>query len=390
MDMWSKSSSDRMPRPRPLRCCCCSRRQLRQGFYAICLAAVLSVAASSPRLWGLGLTHNSPTQVSLLTADSATGALEVVGFEPNASSPIQLAAAGDLYAVDAKRRVYYYLGDTPAGTTLVGLSLDGGAVVCVQPVALSEIQFVGIGQSLDYDSTAAGSLVLTGVAPRASNTTKATHSVYRIALGGMDGDDGSSSNDNGDKKCGAVTKVASFGVADYLPMVHGSTLDAASQRLFVDLAPSSAGAEVGVLDLATGKLAAVEPETPAQSLVGLAFDAAAGADGALVGVASLGGGPEGVALRSFDVATKKWTLTTLPKQFVAAGINNGEANTFDPMARVLYCTLYVLPAGRDADPTLFTAAIDVATATVLHSHQAGDVGICHGTGDTCLLQLAWG
>lgn len=356
---------------------------------AICLATVLSVAASSPRLWGLGLTHNSPAQVSLLTADSATGALEVVGFEPNASSPIQLAAAGDLYAVDAKRRVYYYLGDTPAGTTLVGLSLDDGAVVCVQPVALTEIQFVGIGQSLDYDSTGAGSLVLTGVAPRASNTTKATHNVFRVALDGIRGG-GSSNSNSGDKKCGAVTKIASFGVADYLPMVHGSTLDAASQRLFVDLAPASAGAEVGVLNLATGKLAAVEPETPAQSLVGLAFDAAAGTDGALVGVASLGGGPEGVALRSFDVATKKWTLTTLPAQFVAAGINDGEVNAFDPVARVLYCTLYVLPTGKDADPTLFTAAIDVATATVLHSHQAGDVGICHGTGDTCLLQLAWG
>ena len=90
----------------------------------------LTTAAAVPTLYGLGLTHNAPSQASLLTADASTGTLSIVGFEPNASSAIELAATGDLCAVDTTRRMYYYLGDTERGATLVGLSLDDGTERC--------------------------------------------------------------------------------------------------------------------------------------------------------------------------------------------------------------------------------------------------------------------
>ena len=63
----------------------------------------------------------------------------------------QLSGTGDLCAVDAARSVYYYLGDTSEGTTLVGLNLKDGSLACTSLVAVREIGFVGIGQSLNYD-----------------------------------------------------------------------------------------------------------------------------------------------------------------------------------------------------------------------------------------------
>lgn len=41
----------------------------------------------------------------------------------------ELSGTGDLAVIDAKRKVFYYLGDTTKGTTLVGLSLVDGSEV---------------------------------------------------------------------------------------------------------------------------------------------------------------------------------------------------------------------------------------------------------------------
>ena len=57
-------------------------------------------------------------------------------------------ATGDLRAVDTKRGVFYFLGDTHAGTTLVGQALADGALVCAGAVPLKEVGFVGMGQSM--------------------------------------------------------------------------------------------------------------------------------------------------------------------------------------------------------------------------------------------------
>ena len=67
-------------------------------------------------------------------------------FQAPAAPLTELAAAGDLCAVDRNNGVYYYLGDTASGTTLVGVDTATGAKLCSQPVpALKELGFVGIG-----------------------------------------------------------------------------------------------------------------------------------------------------------------------------------------------------------------------------------------------------
>ena len=50
--------------------------------------------------------------------------------------------------MDTKRGVFYFLGDTHAGTTLVGQALADGALVCAGAVPLKEVGFVGMGQSM--------------------------------------------------------------------------------------------------------------------------------------------------------------------------------------------------------------------------------------------------
>ena len=56
------------------------------------------------------------------------------GGTPPASPRTALAAASDLCAVDRDRGVYYYLGDTPDGTTLVGIDTATGAELCSRAV----------------------------------------------------------------------------------------------------------------------------------------------------------------------------------------------------------------------------------------------------------------
>ena len=52
---------------------------------------------------------------------------------------------GDLGTIDSTRGVFFYLGDTSGGATLVGLSMQDGTISCSVHVPLREISFVGIG-----------------------------------------------------------------------------------------------------------------------------------------------------------------------------------------------------------------------------------------------------
>ena len=58
--------------------------------------------------------------------------------------------------------MYYYLGDTSDGATLVGLNLKDGELTCTSPIAVREVGFVGIGQSLNYD-TVNDALIISGI-----------------------------------------------------------------------------------------------------------------------------------------------------------------------------------------------------------------------------------
>lgn len=144
----------------------------------------------------------------------------------------ELAATGDLGTVDTKRNLFFYLGDTTAGTTLVGLSLTDGTEACTQTVPLKEVGFVGIGQSLDYDPQT-DELILSGLA---GNASAPTHVVLKGPA----------------KGCGPFTKVGEYGVASYSPMIHSSTLDVAGQTLYVLVSVTGSELGVAIIDLKTG------------------------------------------------------------------------------------------------------------------------------------------
>ena len=83
---------------------------------------------------------------------------------------------GDLTTIDSEKRIFYYLGDTSSGTTLLGLNMKDGSVACQGVVPLREIGYVGIAQSIDYDMEN-DNLVISGLAE--GNTTG--HSVLRTS-----------------------------------------------------------------------------------------------------------------------------------------------------------------------------------------------------------------
>jgi hypothetical protein len=72
-------------------------------------------------LFGLELVHNSPARPGLVKIDRNTAEVSIIG-DPN-GIPV-LPACGDLVALDSKRGLLYYLGDTEQGTTLAGVSIS--------------------------------------------------------------------------------------------------------------------------------------------------------------------------------------------------------------------------------------------------------------------------
>ena len=109
-----------------------------------------------------------------MSVDESTGAASQVGSAPH---PQAIAAMGPLRAIDAKRGDLWFLGDTGLGATLAQLSLADGTVKneCQVP-GIEEVEYVGIGQTLELDA-ATDSLVMSGA------TTKGTHHFLRMPLG---------------------------------------------------------------------------------------------------------------------------------------------------------------------------------------------------------------
>ena len=93
------------------------------------LPALLLPSMALGSLYGLSMVHNGPSQDKLVEISAVLGNVTYFG---DALGPAHGAMTGtdDLRAVDTKRGIYYFLGDTGAGTTLVGLQLSDGAQVC--------------------------------------------------------------------------------------------------------------------------------------------------------------------------------------------------------------------------------------------------------------------
>ena len=86
----------------------------------------------------------------------------------------QVPAAGDLTAV-ANGRLFMLAGDPDSANTMyMALDLGTGAEVCASSLAhMEEIDFVGGGQSLDYDAST-DTMVISGIDP-----DDLTHHIWR-------------------------------------------------------------------------------------------------------------------------------------------------------------------------------------------------------------------
>ena len=122
----------------------------------VVLAMLLMGSARSEPVYSMVLSSNSPAKFRLAQLSTTTGMATTIGPEHS-----EVIACGDLVAT--ANGLLFYLGDTTAGAMLVALNLTTGEKSCEAPVNLEEIKLVGLGQTLDYDSTT-NTLVLSGIA----------------------------------------------------------------------------------------------------------------------------------------------------------------------------------------------------------------------------------
>ena len=161
------------------------------------LFAISSLLFCQAALYGTELMENSPARSGLVMIDEENGNVTKIGQIFS-----QESCTGDLRAIDSKRNVFYFLGDAH-GPALVALNLTDGTVVCSKTVPqFKEIEFVGFGQSLDYDYINE-ELVLTGISSKPNTTT---HIILRMSTA--------------TNTCDDFHTEGTFGLADYVPMLH--------------------------------------------------------------------------------------------------------------------------------------------------------------------------
>ena len=314
-------------------------------FFVFVFALPVSVVST---IFGVALVKNGPAMASLAKVDEHTGNVTIVG-------PVhaELDGMGDLTTLDAKGNMLYYLGDTAAGTTLVGLSLLTGEEVCRGSIPFREVEFVGIAQSIDWDSHN-NNLVLSGLNNNVSNPG---HTVYRTKGCTSQG------------RVASITKVGTFGEAVYAPMLHASAFDAERQRLFITVAPTKDTFTVGMLELDKAEEAelTVFPADPTgeKTLLGMQFDPFSKT---VVGVYPNAAG--GIDLHSLAVDSEKrssWNRTTLPKQnYTQLYGNEGSVSALDTENRLLY-VLAAQPADaspNSADSNMHLLQIDIQHLTI--------------------------
>ena len=232
------------------------------GLLRLAAAAALLPAAAQAKLYGLSMVHNGPAQDKLVRIDSTEGNLTELG-SPLGPEHGAMTGTDDLRAVDTKRGIYYFLGDTHAGTTLVGLQLTDGAQVCAGSVPLTEVGFVGIGQSLTYDWKN-DELVLTGLS--ANSTGGLFHQILRGPISGSNAPRG------GGAPCAKFRKAGKFWFSSDAAMIHTSALDVENQVLYSLVQPSKTEFGVAVIDLAAQTLKNIDIEDGSSLLDGMAWE----------------------------------------------------------------------------------------------------------------------
>jgi len=245
----------------------------------------------------------------------------------------------DLITIDPYKKILYLLGDTESGSTLVGMSLITGNQTCHGTVPLKEMGYVGLAQSIDYD-TAEGSIILSGL----SMDVTGGHLLLRNK--GCVGD------------CIAKTElIGTFGDAAYVPMLHASAFDPAGQRLFLTVGLTKTTSGLGVIDLKgkPGNMLRVIPEDDEHVLLGMQYDHQTES---LIGIVP--NDQTGMAIRSLhlDPETSKatWNTTTLPKQdFEWLYGNSGSVSAFDSDNGVLYVLAGARPSPSRGEPNTVRA-----------------------------------
>ena len=328
-------------------------------------------ASEASGLYGMTLVHNGPAQSALFSMDSASGNISLISGGQKA-----MTATGDLRAVDKKRNIYYYLGDTHAGTTLVGLDLTTGNLSCSSVVPLKEIGFVGIGQSLVYDGTR-DELILSGIV--ANSTGGVQHQLLRSVK----------SPDADPKDCGSFTKAGTFPYATTDPMLHSTAYDEATQRLFVLISENKTALGLAVIDMAAGELSKVEVEgePPVDQLSGMTWDILTGR---LIGIMPALDSHQ-INLMSLDPRSGKWGVREMiaPPEWVVGG-NLGDVHAYDPSTGKFYAILNDPPSSSGMDGATHIGVIDF-TAGVLVSHTVLSFPAIDGGDDPYKMveQLVW-
>lgn len=310
------------------------------GFQCIILVFILVCcilpAAVYSHIVGLALVSNGPAMAGLVRLNEFTGNVTVVG-----PAHSELDGMGDLTAVDSASNILYYLGDTSKGTTLVGLSLDDGTEICRGSIALRELGFVGIAQSLEWDNYK-NDLIIAGLN---GNLTTPGHDVYRTK------------GCNSQGRLSKVTKVGTFGDALYAPMLHASTLDAKRQRLFVTVAPTKNTAAVGMIELdkpGAADLIVFEQDDASHTLLGMQYDSFSHS---IIGVMpNTKGGIDLHSLVVDDQRNAHWNSTTLPdQQYMQLYGNEGIVSALDVANRFLY----ILGASTSDDSEMHLLQVDL-------------------------------
>lgn len=317
------------------------------------LTAVASVTASAPSgLYGLTMIHNSPVMTSFFSMDLLSGNVTLIG------DPItQETGTGDLRAIDKKRSIYYFLGDTHAGATLVGIDMTSGSVACSSTVPLKEIGFVGMGQTLEMD-TKRDRLVLAGIVTNSSGGY--AHQILTAPLSSgiaAPADHGAAPAD-----CAPFTKAGTFGIADYVPMLHSSAYDEDTQTLYVTVAPNKTAFALAVIDLGSKTLTGVDLEgsPPVDELQGMSWDPDSARviglmqnfESSATNANSLSRDTNGngVNLMSLDPLTAKWTVCALFSRSTIAVLRSLVITTYRQSRMIFTQKLSMLHFVKCADP----------------------------------------
>lgn len=260
----------------------------------------------------MALRNKAPAKIGFFSMDLNSGNVTLVGDGISVE-----AGTGDLRAIDKTRSIYYFLGDTQAGTTLVGVDMNSGSVACSSTVPLPEVGFVGIGQTLEMDHKR-DRLVLAGLVR--NSTGGHAHQILTASLAA--GIPTRTESEAVPVGCASFTKAGTFGIAAEMPMLHSSTYDEDTQTLYVTVAPNKTAFALAIIDLGSKTLKSVDLEgsPPVDELNGMSWDPdsarviglmqnlAANAPATNSATTSRTANGHGVNLMALDPVTAQWTV----------------------------------------------------------------------------------